>query len=118
MPQRAQRPCNQPGCPKLATANGRCEQHQAVTANWDRERKRDAIALLYGTARWQATRAIVLIRDLLCKNCGIRRSTDCDHVERARLIVQKYGVDGFFDPARCQGLCHKCHSIKTSTEVR
>jgi 5-methylcytosine-specific restriction endonuclease McrA len=114
---RAARPCRE--CSSLAVRDGLCAIHDARANERERERKTDDVAKLYGTARWRkGTRPAVLARDLLCTDCGHRLSTDVDHVERARLIVAKYGVNEFFNPARCAGLCHSCHSKKTSTEVR
>lgn len=114
---RALRPCRE--CSTLAVVAGLCAAHAARAKERERERKTDDVSKLYGTARWRkGTRAEVLVRDPLCTACGHRLSTDVDHVERARLIVEKYGVNEFFNPARCAGLCHSCHSKKTSTEVR
>jgi hypothetical protein len=39
-----------------------------------------------------------------------------DHILSARLVIDNFGVDAFYDPERCQGLCHACHSAKTSHE--
>jgi len=49
--------------------------------------------------------------------CHQQPSIDCDHVENAQAIVKRYGILAFFDPNRCQGLCHACHSSKTANEV-
>ena len=43
--------------------------------------------------------------------------TRCDHVMIARLVVELFGVDEFYNPNRLQGLCHECHSRKTAIEV-
>jgi hypothetical protein len=48
---------------------------------------------------------------------GHRRATEADHIMRARLVVEQFGVDEFYNPDRCQGLCHDCHSSKTAIEV-
>jgi hypothetical protein len=43
--------------------------------------------------------------------------TKCDHVMMARLVVELFGVDEFYNPDRLQGLCHERHSRKTAMEV-
>lgn len=43
--------------------------------------------------------------------------TKCDRVMMARLVVELFGVDEFYNPERLQGLCHECHSRKTTMEV-
>lgn len=58
----------------------------------------------------------MLRRDPLCCECGHRASTEADHVQRAREIVEQFGVAEFYNPDRSQGLCHSCHSAKTAKE--
>lgn len=59
----------------------------------------------------------MLRRDILCQMCGHRAATEANHIDRARLIVSSLGEDEFYNPTRCQGLCHSCHSEKTAREV-
>ena len=58
----------------------------------------------------------MLTHDLLCASCGNQASTQCDHIISARIVLEELGVDEFFNPARCQGLCASCHSQKTAIE--
>jgi 5-methylcytosine-specific restriction endonuclease McrA len=46
--------------------------------------------------------------------CGHQAATTADHILSARLILDNFGLDAFYDSARLQGLCHDCHSIKTA----
>jgi hypothetical protein len=71
---------------------------------------------MYKSARWQQTRRIVLKRDILCCSCGNQASTQCDHVISARTVLAELGIDEFYNPDRCQGLCASCHSAKTAIE--
>lgn len=109
-------------CSRRATTGRYCDDHQAnnnKTAHkqlYDRYRDDDPIRALYRVKRWQATRRTVLNRDILCRSCGHQVATDCDHIISARLVHDNYGLDAFYDPERCQGLCHPCHSSKTAIE--
>ena len=96
------------------TLNNQHTEHKTLFDQW---RSDDPIRKLYRAKRWiHGTRFAVLRRDVLCVCCGHRTATDCDHVQSAREIVQQYGVDEFYNPDRCQGLCHSCHSSKTATQ--
>jgi 5-methylcytosine-specific restriction protein A len=48
--------------------------------------------------------------------CGHKTATDADHILSARLVVDNFGVNEFYNSARLQGLCHECHSTKTAME--
>lgn len=99
---------------EVHTAKNRATEHKHL---FDVYRKDDFVRSLYRGKRWtKGTRLIVLQRDILCKMCGHKAATESDHVVSARLIVEQFGVDEFYNPDRCQGLCHDCHSSKTSTE--
>jgi hypothetical protein len=82
----------------------------------DRFRADDPIRQMYRVPRWQATRRTVLHRDILCVSCGHKAATECDHILSARLVVDNFGIDEFYNPDRCQGLCKECHSTKTAHE--
>jgi 5-methylcytosine-specific restriction endonuclease McrA len=58
-------------------------------------------------SNWRAIRAKVIARDPICKICGVRPSTHCDHIE-AR--TDAHAED------RLQGLCGPCHDQKSSRE--
>jgi hypothetical protein len=71
---------------------------------------------MYKTKRWRTVRLTVLRRDVLCRSCGHAAATEVDHILSARLVIDNFGTNAFFDPERLQGLCHRCHSIKTTHE--
>lgn len=58
-------------------------------------------------SNWRQIRARVLARDPICKLCGVRKSTHCDH------IVAK--ADDHAED-RLQGVCAICHGLKSSAE--
>jgi 5-methylcytosine-specific restriction endonuclease McrA len=109
-------------CTSRAVQNGYCEKHQNSNNAkiseqlYDRFRADDPIRQLYRTPRWKSTRRTVLHRDILCVSCGHKAATECDHILSARLVVDNFGVDEFYNPDRCQGLCKECHSSKTALE--
>ena len=85
----------------------------------DADRAIDPIRSLLGTATWQATRRIIILRDIVCRKCLRAFSTEADHVIPARLWVKQHGGDlsTFFDESNLKGLCKPCHSAKTAREV-
>jgi len=102
-----------------------CGKHQETNSHtarreykvmFDRNRQDDPIRKLYKCARWKAVRRIVMQRDLLCVSCGHKAITDVDHILPARLVIDNFGITEFYNPNRLQGLCHSCHSAKTSLE--
>lgn len=107
-------------CNSRAVANGYCYRHQAAKIEtkriYDRFRADDPVRPLYRCKRWERVRQRVLNRDILCRSCGHQAATDCDHILSARVVLNEYGKDAFYDPDRLQGLCHRCHSQKTATE--
>jgi 5-methylcytosine-specific restriction protein A len=58
-------------------------------------------------SNWRQIRARVLARDPICKICGVRKSTHCDHIEAK--------TDAHVDE-RLQGVCVICHGLKSSRE--
>lgn len=109
MPTAALHPCLMPRCPELV-ASGYCRRH---ARDQEGQRPNLEIRKLYHTARWFRLRAVVLNRDPLCQACKAQHrvtiATDVDHIvphqgDRAR----------FWDRANLQGLCHACHTAKTS----
>jgi 5-methylcytosine-specific restriction endonuclease McrA len=100
-----------------------CQRHQTnnnasiASILYDQYRADDPIRKLYRCPRWEkGTRLKVLRRDILCVDCGHRRATEADHIILARTVVEQFGVDEFYNPERCQGLCRSCHSAKTLKE--
>lgn len=124
MPSRAQQVCNQPGCNALT--DGRyCQAHIRDNSNrdmrqlFDKMRADDPFRALYRTAQWFRTRAAVLARDPVCKECKRAASTVVDHIVRAVIWVAEHanGPASFFDLDNLQGLCVSCHNSKTAKEV-
>ena len=116
-------------CMKRATTpDGHCVDHAVVNNASERRRmfelgrRDDEIRALYKSKRWWGpfgTRNTVFRRDMLCKMCGHKACSDCDHHPlTARQVVEQFGVAEFYNPDRCQGLCHSCHSQKTAAETR
>jgi 5-methylcytosine-specific restriction enzyme A len=56
---------------------------------------------------WPKIRACILARDPICKICGVRPSTHCDHIEAKKDDHQPEGL---------QGVCGPCHDQKSSWE--
>ncbi len=56
---------------------------------------------------WKTIRARVLARDPVCKLCGIRPSTHCDHIQAKTDDHRPEGL---------QGVCAECHGRKSSRE--
>ena len=110
-------------CSRRATEGKYCEDHQTKNNASDSRREADAfrnqdsVRKLYKSARWQVTRFLVLQHDLLCRDCGNQAATQVDHIVLARTVLEELGLDEFFNPKRCQGLCASCHSRKTAFEV-
>jgi 5-methylcytosine-specific restriction protein A len=58
-------------------------------------------------SNWPTIRAKVLARDPLCKICGVRPSSHCDHIEAK---TDAHAED------KLQGVCSTCHGLKSSRE--
>ena len=121
MPDSTSRQCLD--CSRRATEGKYCEDHKTKNNASDSRREADAfrnqdsVRKLYKSARWRVTRFLVLQHDLLCRSCGNQAATQVDHVVSARIVLDELGLDEFFNPKRCQGLCQACHSRKTAFET-
>ena len=121
MPDRTKRPCGKPGCNNLGSGRY-CEAHanqpELQRRAFDEKRSADPLRKLYGSPRWKHTSRTVLLRDPICKDCGIEFSSNCDHIIPARIYVAQHGGDTefFFDENNLQGLGQACHSRKTARE--
>lgn len=99
---RAPRICGQPGCPKTATAAGRCAEHKPQA--WANRTPLDRNA----HARWAKA---VLTRDgHTCRHCGAP-ATEADHII-GRAVAPELALD--LDNG--QALCTPCHRAKTDAE--
>ena len=110
MPSMPPRPCTKPGCYRLATKDGRCDQHQRKS--WDHTKSRHERG--YGND-WYKLRVFILRRDKnLCQVClskGIYTpATQVDHITPKAL-----GGDN--SHANLQSICGKCHTVKTQQEA-
>jgi 5-methylcytosine-specific restriction endonuclease McrA len=101
-----------------------CQQHQhtnnrrTTRITFDQFRADDEVRKLYRTARWKAVRQAVFKRDgYLCRSCGFRAATECDHTPRARVIIDTFGRNEFFAMSRLTSLCSGCHKSKTRHEL-
>jgi 5-methylcytosine-specific restriction endonuclease McrA len=111
------------GCTRKAINDSKyCAEHQTTNKAthhkllYDRYRANDECRKLYKKRRWQQTRLIIFKREPLCVVCGHRASTVADHHPlEAREIVQRYGVNEFYNPQRSRGVCKQCHDSKTAT---
>jgi 5-methylcytosine-specific restriction endonuclease McrA len=109
-------------CSRRATTGKYCEDHKTKNNASESRRENDAfrnqdsVRKLYKSSRWQVTRFLVLQHDILCRSCGNQAATQVDHVILARIVLDELGLDEFFNPKRCQGLCASCHSTKTAIE--
>src|SRR6202041_98762 len=75
--------------------------------------------------RWQKVRALIVKRDPMCKRCGVARTEMVDHILPAFEVIrqaiasklwpfEKYA--GYYLQCNLQGLCCKCHAIKTAED--
>lgn len=113
MPQRAKRPCSEPGCATLVDAGRYCIAHQLATAR-PREARLNAHQRGYG-ATWRRLRLMILAHHPLCadpfgehaRHQQIEAAIDVDHI-----IARRAG--GRDEASNLQALCHSCHSRKTA----
>ena len=114
------KPCRRAGCPELVRGGGYCEKHRRdvrrVKRSIQGERGESGEwHSLYYTDRWREMRAVQLIREPYCRDCGLHGvrsiATDVDHIvpHRGNRIL-------FYDESNLQSLCHACHSRKTMAE--
>jgi 5-methylcytosine-specific restriction enzyme A len=72
---------------------------------------------LYDTARWRALRKLYFKRHPLCRDCQLLgRVTAASHLDHIRTVEAAPELAWSWD--NLTGLCHACHSRKTSTSDR
>lgn len=90
------------------------------TSGYDAELDR-----LHQSTRWRAVRVQVIKRDPICRRCDLSISEIVDHVVPAREAVSQgrlsgqYPFDkyaGYYLKSNLQGLCRRCHGVKTTAE--
>ena len=71
---------------------------------------------LRSTSSYRRFRKRILSRDRFCAQCRVEGRTtlsrELDHIERPRSESE------FWDPENAQGLCARCHGLKTRLENR
>lgn len=107
MPISAPKKCTQVGCHALVRdGSGRCDQHQKPA--W--VKKVTAVKRITGR-RLQALRAKLFTEHPICVVCGIRASTERDHITP----LFEGGLD---DETNEQALCGPCHEEKSIAESK
>lgn len=108
MPVAAPRPCSHTGCRALATAGGRCADHQREV--W---RKKPVATKRITGRRLQAMRAQLFAANPLCVVCAkldlVTLATQRDHIKP----LSEGGTD---EADNVQGLCDACHDEKSLGE--
>ena len=109
MPYRPKHPCKHPGCGELVTGTY-CDVHTPQPMDY----RGSAASRGYGRT-WQRESKAYLSRHPWCMECerkGKRTpATEVDHKK-----PHKGDARLFWDRDNWQGLCHRCHSIKTAKE--
>jgi 5-methylcytosine-specific restriction enzyme A len=105
------RMCIEAGCPNVVKT-GRCPEHRKQR---DRERRlpgeRTAYAIqTYHAKKWITTREKVLNRDPICRVCDNALSEQVDHIKP----LSQGGAR--FELVNLQGICVRCHAIKSAGE--
>jgi 5-methylcytosine-specific restriction protein A len=96
----------------LVRDGSRCPEHAAAKrAASDARRESGSVRYPWRWRKENGIREQILRRDLFC--CA------CSTLERpvpAAEVDHKDGDRTNHDPANLQGLCHRCHSVKTARE--
>ena len=113
MPYAAPHPCGYPGCPRLTTER-RCLEHKRQ--EWkEQDRNRPSAAARGHGSRWHKASRRFLHENPLCAEClkagRIRAVEVTDHV-----VPHKGDMELFWDRAKWQALCSRCHNRKTARE--
>jgi 5-methylcytosine-specific restriction enzyme A len=112
VPLAPQKPCRRPGCPGLTRAHF-CDKHEGSEPRPDqrpsRMRSGDPV---YSSTRWRNLRAVVLSEQPACATAG------CGAASRVVDHIRPHRGDPFrmWERANLQGLCVKCHGVKTAAE--
>ena len=101
--------CSEPNCGVLVP-NGKCDAHRPRARLLRQDYAQ--VHKWYGSARWQRLRADVLQADPFCQSCRTRGlkvlTVDVDHILKHDGDPQR-----FWNRANLQGLCKRCHTLKT-----
>jgi 5-methylcytosine-specific restriction protein A len=103
--------CSEPNCGQLVEG-GRCQAHASRAARLQHETYA-RVHRWYVSRRWHYLRLDVLRDEPFCRACraqGLKVLTvDIDH-------IRKHDGDQslFWDRTNLQGLCKRCHTVKTN----
>ena len=117
VPRNAPMPCRHVGCRAVVLSPGFCDAHrresfkiqkQSVTEDY-RERNR-----FYQRKAWKDARSAQLMREPLCRACGVSgyvvAAAVVDHV----VAIADGGAE--YDFGNLQSLCASCHNAKTGRD--
>jgi 5-methylcytosine-specific restriction protein A len=111
MPLRIATPCSYPRCRRVSSKRY-CDEHGRVSEAEDRKERGTSAQRGYD-ARHRRWRSMVLARCPICKMCGEALATVADHIIPLDPRSPSYGD---WSLENGQGLCHRCHTIKTKNE--
>jgi 5-methylcytosine-specific restriction endonuclease McrA len=86
------------GCPRLVSSGRFCNIHKTNTQQYR------------NNSEWKRLSEWVLVEEPICRICGIELAVETDHM----IPLPK----GSHERWNLQGLCKKCHRIKTTQETR
>ena len=101
---KAPRPCNKPGCGRIATEGGYCNEHKSYRDEHDRLYRGNASDRGYD-ANWSAVRARYLRLHPFCDIC-----LKANRVQEAELVHHKDQDSRNNADDNLQSLCRKCHA--------
>jgi 5-methylcytosine-specific restriction protein A len=106
MPQGAYQECRHPLYRNYAVRGGYCRAHATARPSWFRS------DLTPANKRFRKLRHSFLVRHPLCNGCKLEPATVLDHV-----IPHRGDARLFWDQRNWQGLCVRCHGLKTAREL-
>lgn len=110
MPGGAHKECRAVRCGNYAEPNGYCKLHQKAI-----DQRPAFLAKTTGLqtcAQFRRLRYSFLIRNPICNRCHAEPSRVLDHI-----VPHRGSLRLFWDQRNWQGLCLRCHGIKTAKEL-
>lgn len=106
MPNRPARFCAEPRCRvKVRLPHRFCPEHRS---EYVRRRSGPTPPFrVYDSAAWRYLRDLVKREEPICRRCGVSPTYDVDHI----VSIEDGGAP--LDRSNLQGLCRRCHKIKT-----
>ena len=126
--------CSGPGCGRAIPEDSRycdaCKAERGIAVDNSKQMTPAAASGVYDATldhlrkgtRWQRLRAVVVKLFPFCARCGVAVTAIIDHVVPAHEAIRQARAAryspfdpfaGYFIKSNLQGLCHKCHAIKT-----